>query len=255
MNMRLAGLAAILTLGLACAGNDAGQASSAAPGAAEPVGGVVAGVPTADAPAAAAEAARSGGAGGGEEDNKPGFLDRLLGPKFREITVPAGTPLSLSLLTAVSSDGSRVEDTVRARVTKPVVINGTTVISEGAEAVGTVLEADDAGRVKGRASVAFRFNRLNMRNESLDIRTARIARVAPATKGEDATKIAIGAGAGAVVGAIAGGKKGAAVGSAVGGGAGTGVVLATKGKEVRLGAGTAVTARLEEPITIQVPIE
>jgi prepilin-type processing-associated H-X9-DG protein len=166
-------------------------------------------VPAADAPAAAADAARTGGAGGGEEGNKPGFLDRLLGPKFREVTVPAGTPLSLSLLTAVSSDDSRVEDTVRARVTKPVVINGTTVIPEGAEAVGTVLEADDSGRVKGRASVAFRFNRLNMRNESLDIRTARIARVAPATKGEDATKIAIGAGAGAVIGAIAGGKTAA----------------------------------------------
>jgi len=254
MSVRLAGLAGILALGLACAGNqsnEAGQSGAAAPGAAEPVGGVVAGVPAADAPAATADAARSSG----EAGNRPGFLERLVGPKFREVTVPAGTPLSLSLLTPLSSDGSRVEDTVRARVTRPVVINGTSVIPEGAEAVGTVLAADDSGRVKGRASVAFRFDRLNVRSESLDIRTARIAHIASATKREDATKIAIGAGAGAVIGAIAGGKKGAAVGSAVGGGTGTGVVLTTKGEEVRLAAGTAVTARLEEPITIQVPIE
>jgi len=34
--------------------------------------------------------------------------------------------------------------------------------------------------------------------------------------------------------AIAGGKKGAAIGAVTGGGAGTGVVLATKGKEIHL---------------------
>ena len=61
-------------------------------------------------------------------------------------------------------------------------------------------------------------------------------RVAPGTKKADATKIGIGAGAGAIVGAITGGKKGAAIGSAVGAGGGTGVVLATRGREVALGA-------------------
>ena len=64
------------------------------------------------------------------------------------------------------------------------------------------------------------------------INTELFSRQASATKGEDATKIGIGAGAGAAIGAIRG-KKGAAEGAAVGGGAGTGVVLATKGDEVR----------------------
>jgi len=76
--------------------------------------------------------------------------------------------------------------------------------------------------------------------------------VASATKGEDATKIGIGAGAGAVVGGLLGGKSGAAKGAAVGGGAGTGVVLATKGQEMRLAPGADVTTTLTAPLTVRV---
>ena len=176
-------------------------------------------------------------------------------PQAREVTVPAGTALNVVLETAVSSDQSNVEDTVRAKLTKPIVIGGTTVVPQGATLVGAVLEANQSGRVKGRASVAFRFTQLQVGNENQAIRTPRISREAEATKSDDAKKIGIGAGAGALIGAVAGGKKGAAIGGAVGAGAGTGAVLATRGNEVRLGAGTRVTTVLQEPVKILVPID
>lgn len=176
-------------------------------------------------------------------------------PKFQEVTIPSGTSVSLTLLTAVASDSSRVEDTVKAKVSKPVVVDGVTVVPEGAEVQGSVLEANESGRVKGRASVAFRFSTLHAWNDTYDIRTSRIAREAQATKGDDAKKVGIGAGAGALVGALAGGKKGAALGGAIGAGAGTGVVLATKGDEVRLAPGGSVTATIQEAVKILVPVE
>ncbi len=108
--------------------------------------------------------------------------------------------------------------------------------------------------MKGRASVTIRFNRVVVANTPYVIRTARISREAEATKGEDAKKVGIGAGAGAIIGGIAGGKKGAAIGGAVGAGAGTGTVLATKGDEVTLDAGTTVRTTLEEPVTINAPM-
>lgn len=175
-------------------------------------------------------------------------------PTLMEMTVPAGTALSLELVTPVSSDGSKVEDAVRAKVTRPIVISGMTVIPAGAEVVGSVLEANQSGRVKGLASVAFRFNRVTVAGQTFDIRTARITREAEPTKMEDAKKVGIGAGAGALVGAIAGGKKGAAVGTAVGGGAGAGAVLATRGDEVRLGAGAPVRTTVEEAVKIMAPM-
>ena len=116
---------------------------------------------------------------------------------------------------------------------------------------GTVTEAKGAGRVKGRARLGFHFTSLRAGKERYEIQTAPIALEAEATKKEDAKKIGIGAGIGAAVGAIAGGASGAAKGAAIGAGGGTGVVLATKGKEVRLGAGANVTARLTAPLMIQ----
>ena len=92
---------------------------------------------------------------------------------------------------------------------------------------------------------------LNHAGERYDIATAPLSHQAPATKGEDATKIAVGAGAGAAIGALLGGGDGAAKGAAIGGAGGTGVVLATRGEEVRVGSGTSVTTRLTAPVTVR----
>lgn len=173
-------------------------------------------------------------------------------PAFREVTLPAGTTLRLALQSAVASDASHVEDRVRAELRQPVVIDGETVLPAGAELVGVVTDVERSGRVKGRARLSYRFTRLTYGGEEYAVRTATISHEAEATKGEDAAKIAIGAGAGAAVGALLGGGDGAAKGAAIGGAGGTGAVLATRGREVRLGPGAQVTARLTEPLTVRV---
>lgn len=111
----------------------------------------------------------------------------------------------------------------------------------------------ESGRVRGRAELGLRFTRLRTDAVTYDIRTAPLRWIAEATKGEDATKVAIGAAAVAVIGAITGGGKGAAVGSAVGVGGGSAVVLATKGEESRLGAGTRLRVEPTEPISVVAP--
>jgi len=167
--------------------------------------------------------------------------------------VPAGTTLGLQLTTAVASDTSALEDLVRARVVRPVVVDGQTVIPAGAEVVGTVTGVEQAGRVKGRSRIAFRFDSLRVDKERHDIETETVAREGEATRGEDATKVGIGAGVGAAIGGILGGGKGAAKGAAIGGAAGTGTVLATRGREVRLAVGDSVEARLSAPLKVSVP--
>src|SRR5213075_725999 len=126
---------------------------------------------------------------------------------------------------------------VRATLRSPVTVNGSEAIPAGSEVSGVVTEAQGSGRVKGRASVGFRFNSLRANGESYNIQTSTISEVARATKKKDAEKIGIGAGAGAALGAILGGGGGAAKGAAIGGAGGTGVVLATKGNEIHLGPG------------------
>ena len=178
-------------------------------------------------------------------------------PEFAEVTIPAGTTLSATLGTAVASDTSRIEDPVRATLKTAVSAEGHRALPAGTTLIGHVTSAEESAKVKGRASIAFRFNTIDLPGEGgrQPISTETISRLAPATKKKDATKIGVGAGAGAVIGGIVGGGSGAAKGAAIGGAAGTGVVLATKGEEVRLASGTPVSVKLTAPLTVRVPLK
>ncbi len=171
---------------------------------------------------------------------------------MREVTIPAGTALSVTVLNSLASDTAKVEDPVKGSLAKAVVVSGATALPEGTELTGAVMDANASGRVKGRASLAFRFNRLVARGETVSIRTASVAQEAAADTKSDAKKGGIGAGVGAIVGGVVGGGKGAAIG-AVAGGAGT--VLTTKGEEVEIPAGTVVTVLLQDPLTVTVPAQ
>ena len=108
--------------------------------------------------------------------------------------------------------------------------------------------------MKGRAHIALRFTSLTPEggDERYAIQTSTIGRTAESTRKKDALEIAGPAAGGAIIGALVGGKKGALVGTAVGGGAGTGVVLSTRGKEVRLGRGAPVAVRLLRPVRVSI---
>jgi len=154
-------------------------------------------------------------------------------------------------VTPIASNKSKVEDEVRGKLAEAIVVEGTTVVPAGAEVIGAIVEAKESGRVKGRASVAVRFDRLTVRGESHKIQTALIATEAGSSTKSDVKKGAVGAGAGAIVGGLAGGGSGAAIGAGIGGAA---TVLATKGKEVELAAGTALSTKLLAPIKVEVTI-
>jgi len=173
-------------------------------------------------------------------------------PAFREVTLPAGTTLLLRLRSAVASDTSNVEDVVRAELREAVSGGGATVLPAGTEFAGNVTAVERSGRVKGVARVAYRFDTLTVAGTRYDVGAAPLVHEAEPTKREDATKVAIGAGAGAAIGALLGGGSGAAKGAAIGAAGGTGVVLATRGDEVRLEPGANVTTTLSAPLTIRV---
>jgi hypothetical protein len=175
-------------------------------------------------------------------------------PVWREVTIPAGTSLPVVLDTGVGSETSRVEEPVTAHLSRSITVDGATVLAEGSRVSGVVTAATRAAKVKGRAHVAVRFDSVTPHGDDqrYDIQTATVGRTAAGTKKEDAMKIGGPAAGGAIIGSIAGGKKGAAIGTAIGGGAGTGVVLATRGKEVSLPKGAELTLKLAEPVTIRI---
>jgi hypothetical protein len=172
-------------------------------------------------------------------------------PKIVEVEVPSGTVLELELLTPIDSAVNRKGDELQAKTLSALFVDGTEILGAGAYVEGRVTEATASGRVKGRARLAFTFDRLRTSTGIVKIHTSFVEKEAESGKKKDAAVIGGAAGVGAIVGGIIGGKKGAAIGATVGGAGGTGVVLTTKGEEIRLPAGSQINVRLDQPVVIQ----
>jgi len=167
------------------------------------------------------------------------------------VTIPAGTLLSVRLGETLASDRNHPGDAFSATLDQPLVIDGFVIAERGARVQGKVLEAQEAGRVKGVSSLSVHLTRLHTSDgQDVNLQTASFHKEGPASHGEDAKKIGAGAAIGAVIGAIAGGGKGAAIGAGVGGAAGTGTVMATRGKAAELPVETRLSFRVEQPVTI-----
>jgi hypothetical protein len=172
-------------------------------------------------------------------------------PVTREVTLPPGTVLPVTLDTTIGSDISRPEQPVQGHLRRAVFSHGVEVLPAGAAVSGYVTSARRPGRVKGRGYIAVRFTDVNVPGEGHErIRTSAIGREAPATKGKDAVEILAPAAGGAVIGRLVGGKTGARDGALIGGAAGTAYVLATPGKDVRIGRGAPLSVRLTSPLCV-----
>ena len=106
-------------------------------------------------------------------------------PALREVTVPARSTLDAQLDTSVASDTSSAEEPIQATLMAPLVAEGVTLAPIGSTLLGTVTSVRESGRVRGRAEIGLRFNRLRTGAVTYDIRTAPMRWVAQATKGED----------------------------------------------------------------------
>jgi type IV secretory pathway VirB10-like protein len=183
--------------------------------------------------------------------------DRESGPRrvsttreAESVTIPAGAQLALRLETAVSSTTSHAGDRVVARVERATSNDGNVLLPGGTVLEGRVTEANESGRVSGRARVTVAFDRIVIRGRSHPLEATTISAVAPDTHERDAKVIGGGAVAGAIIGGITGGRGGAAKGAVIGAGAGTTAVLVTKGKEVELPAGSRWVVRVRNAVRI-----
>ncbi len=172
---------------------------------------------------------------------------------FDEIVVPAQSVLGLSLETPLSTEQSRVEDRVEARVTRDVIIEGKVAIPAGTRAIGSVTIVERGGKVKERARLAFRFHTLRLPDDTeLGVSTEPIYREGESVGRKSTTRIGGAAGVGAVIGAILGGGKGAAIGGGLGAAGGAATVMAGDRQAVVLRAGMPLSVRTEAAFTVTV---
>jgi hypothetical protein len=174
-------------------------------------------------------------------------------PRFDELTVTENSVIGIHLDSAVSSDTAKVEDKVTARVSRDVVVSGRTAIPAGSKLEGNVTLVEHGGKFKDKARLGIRFTTLVLPdNTRQTIQTDALFRDGDSPAGEATAKVGASAAVGAIIGAAIGGKKGAAIGTMAGAAGGAGVVQAGGRNDAVFAAGTPLTLRLTQPITVMV---
>src|SRR6516162_9968634 len=130
-------------------------------------------------------------------------------PKPEPIVVPAGTELTVTTDTALSSKTSQAGQTFLATVAQPVTVNGTTAIPKGSSATGTVLIAKTKGKIKGEGQLSITLKSITIRGHNHPLQTASLDSTVKGKGKRTAVTTGGGAAAGALIGGIAGGGKGA----------------------------------------------
>jgi hypothetical protein len=165
------------------------------------------------------------------------------------LTVPAGTPITVRLQSAISSETAQPGDSFDAVLDQPLVIRGQTVAPRGADVRGRVVAARKSGRMHNSGYLRIALDAITIAGKQVPLETSSIFASGGSHKKRNIALIGGGAGAGALIGAVAGGGKGALIGSAVGAAGGTGAAYATGKKEVSFGVERRLTFRLTQPLT------
>ena len=171
--------------------------------------------------------------------------------KREPIIVPAGTPITVNLSSAVGSKLSKPNDTFSGSVAQDVTAGNAVAIPKGATISGTITDAKPLGKFKGGAVLQVRLDSVTVHGTDLPVQAAAKSFTEKGKGKRTAVLAGGGAALGGIIGALAGGGKGAAIGAAAGAGAGTGGAAFTGNKEIVLPAESDLTFELSQPLEIR----
>jgi hypothetical protein len=168
------------------------------------------------------------------------------------VTVPQATALNVKMEDALNSGTSQPGDHFTATLQQPVVVGDRVALPAGSTIEGTVTDVIPAkkGMKESGGALTLSFDKVTTPSGDTAPMAASLSKVAKSTKKKAGT-IGGAAAGGALLGKIFGGStKDAAVGAVIGGAVGTGVAAGTKGTEMKIEAGTALTITLQQPLTV-----
>ena len=162
------------------------------------------------------------------------------------LTVASGTPIEVTLSTALTSETAHAGDSWSGSV-----VNGAKGIPAGSSVSGTIIGAK-AAQKGDRAMLDLGLTSITVAGHRYMVHGSTESIIAGSTRARNLGAIAGGAAAGALVGnAVSGSTKGTVIGGLVGGGAATAVVASSDGYQVVLKSGTPLTFTTSEAVAVR----
>lgn len=173
-------------------------------------------------------------------------------PVVRNVTVPTGSILPVRITQTLDSASTQQGQAFSGTIASDVVIDGITVLRQGAAVSGNVTSVQEAAHFKGNSLLTIQLTSLTRRGDQIALNTDPYSTEGKGRGKNTALKTGGGAAVGAVLGGIFGGGKGAAIGAGAGGGLGAGANAITRGEQVQIPAESLIRFRLASPITVRV---
>ncbi|MEO7386137.1 MAG: glycine zipper 2TM domain-containing protein [Gammaproteobacteria bacterium] len=166
------------------------------------------------------------------------------------VQVPAGTALTVSLATDLTTKTANPGDAFESRLVSDLMVDGYRVATAGARVTGTVTQVISGSKAIGAIpTLALNLNHLELSDGQQTPITAEYSQQGQSEKGRDTAKILTGGTIGAVVGHKVKSGKGTVIGGLLGGAAGA-VVAKNTGTELELPAGSNVTILLGQGFSV-----
>lgn len=159
---------------------------------------------------------------------------------------PAGTQLLVRVAEEVDSRQHKVGHRFSTVLEADFSHDGHVIAPRGSTAYGELVEANQAGRIKGKTWLVVRLTDIRIDDQLYSIETGDYELRGKKSAGK---RTAAGTVAGAAIGAIVGGKDDRLEGAAVGAGVGLGISAIGKGEQIRIPSGTIIEFQLAQPFS------
>ena len=165
-----------------------------------------------------------------------------------DVTIPAGTRISVRTIDAIDSTKNHVGDRFQASLEEPLIVDGNVIAAKGADVYGRLEESKTTGTFTGRSELKLALTGIAVDGKTVPLVTGDYELTGKSKGASTAKRTVGGVAIGGIIGAIAGGGKGAAIGAGTGAGVGAGSEIITKGDQVKIPSETLLDFTLEQSV-------
>jgi len=170
-----------------------------------------------------------------------------------DVTIPAGTIISVRTIDAIASADSLVGERFQASLAEPLTVEGNVVVARDALVIGRLTQSKESGTFAGRSQLRLELTGIVVNGKTVPVVTGDYE-VTGKSRGASTAKRAIGGAAlGAIIGAAADGGEGAAIGAGAGAGVGATSEIITGGEQVKVPSETFLDFTLQQDVLLPTP--
>jgi len=170
--------------------------------------------------------------------------------KPANLTIPAGTLISVRTIDGIDSSYNVVGDRFQATLAEPLIVDDNLVVAKDALVYGRLTQSKESGTFTGRSQLRLELIGIVVNGKMVPVVTGEYE-VNGKSRGASTAKRTVGGAAlGAIIGAVADGGQGAAIGAGAGAGAGAASEIITGGDQVKVPSETLLDFTLQQDVSV-----